>query len=558
MQPRSGGFFGFGAPAKPKTDKPGEREVHRNTFGADLPWAIGSVTVGDQTFDKVGIRYKGNGTIGDASRTARKSFKIDLDRHGGSGRFLGSKAINLHSGVADPSRGRETLGYWLYRDAEVPAPRTTLAEVRITVEGKFDNHLLGVYTIVEPVDKAFLRVHFGTGDGLLMKPEGQRDFVYRGDDWARYEKPLAPKRAPNKEEIERFIAFCKLVDKADDAEFNRKISDSLDVEGYLRFLAVTAMQSNLDSFFSLGHNYMLYLHPKTGRFHFFPWDLDRSLANMPFFGTHAQQMDLSLSRPYFGSHRLTERVLSVPGMKEKYNAVLKDIATTCFKRESVLKKISTIESTVKELIEAETKSSAERKEPIGVAGPFGTIKPPTLRMFVERRTESIALQLAGKSKGFVPAGFGAPMRVGDMIAAPLLGNLDKDKDGRISRKEWMANVENVFIASDAEKRGWTDEKSLAAGINRLLTESSKEGAPPKKAALNPGAFMAGHILRRADVDKDGKVTHAEIVSAASILFDLFDKAKAGTLSETTFADMLSELFPFPGVVGVGKKGPEKK
>src|SRR5690242_16431857 len=64
MQPRGG--WGFGGPAKPKPPEKPEgpaREVHRNTFGMDLPWATGSVTVGDETFKDVGIRYKGNGTI---------------------------------------------------------------------------------------------------------------------------------------------------------------------------------------------------------------------------------------------------------------------------------------------------------------------------------------------------------------------------------------------------------------------------------------------------------------------------------------------------------------
>src|SRR4051812_10084509 len=62
MQPRGGrGFLGFGGPPRPMpTEKPEEpaREVHRNAFGMDLPWATGSVMVGDQTFKDVGIRYK--------------------------------------------------------------------------------------------------------------------------------------------------------------------------------------------------------------------------------------------------------------------------------------------------------------------------------------------------------------------------------------------------------------------------------------------------------------------------------------------------------------------
>src|SRR5262245_41123097 len=48
-------LFGWLQPAPPakKTD----REVHRNAFGFDLPLVTGAVTIGDQSFDNVGVRY---------------------------------------------------------------------------------------------------------------------------------------------------------------------------------------------------------------------------------------------------------------------------------------------------------------------------------------------------------------------------------------------------------------------------------------------------------------------------------------------------------------------
>jgi len=179
MQPRPGRGFGmFGAPPRPP-EKPADpaREVHKNTFGTDLPWAKGAVRIGEETFADVGVRYKGNGTILDAGRSAKKSFKVDLDRFGGTGKFQGSRAVNLHCGVADPSKYRETFGYGLYRAAGVPAPRTAFAEVRLTVPGKYAGELLGLYTVVEEVDRAFLRAHFGSDRGLLMKPEGDEVVV---------------------------------------------------------------------------------------------------------------------------------------------------------------------------------------------------------------------------------------------------------------------------------------------------------------------------------------------------------------------------------------------
>ena len=562
MQPQGvSAFPGFGpaAPPKPKpVEKAGEptREVHRNNFGVDLPWATGAVTVDGQEFKGVGIRYKGNGTIGDSSRSIKKSIKIDLDHFGGAARFHGAKTINLHCEVTDPSKCREKLGYALYRAAGVPASRTALAEVWLTVPDRFDKELLGVYNLVESVDKAFLRDQFGTDNGLLMKPEGLRDFEYKGDDWAAYRKQYAPKREPRRDEAKRMVAFAKLVQKADDADFRKGIDSHLDVDGYLRFLAATAFESNTDSFFVLGHNYYLYLHPKTGKLHFFPWDLDRSFANFPILGSNAQMMDLSFDHPYAGPHRLTDRVMAIPGVAAKYRKLLGELAATCYAKEKLLKEVEAAEALVKELLARDEKAAAARKEGASV-GPPGFGKPPALKLFLEKRVESLAAQLAGKSKGYLPTGgFGQPMKIGTMMAGPMLEARDTDKDGKMSKGEWAATAKKVFGVAEKDRDGRATEKALAEAINGMWPKPP-EGAP--RGFPGPGNMLAASIVKRADADKDGKLTLDELVVAAEKLFDEFDKSKAGKLDESTFGAMLNELFPPPnfGPPG-GPSGAPKK
>ena len=56
------------------------------------------------------------------------------------------------------------------------------------------------------------------------------------------------------------------------------------MDEFLRFLAANALTSNLESFFALGHNYYLYLDPKTNKFVFIPGDLEFSLANFLLMG----------------------------------------------------------------------------------------------------------------------------------------------------------------------------------------------------------------------------------------------------------------------------------
>lgn len=537
MQPRGG--FGFGFPKLGPTTKDDKREVHRNNFGMDLPWATGAVVIGDLTFDKVGIRYKGNGTIGDAARTIKKSFKIDLDRAGGMGRFGGSKTINLHCGVADPSKFRETFGYELYRAAGVPAPKTTLAEVRLTVPGKHDKIYLGLYTIVQEVDKTFLKDNFEDEKGLLLKPEGVREFEDRGEKWDDYKAIYKPKREPEKDEASRVIAFAKLVHKADDATFHKEIESYIDVNDYLRFLAATAFIVNTDSYFVLGHNFYLYLHPKTRKFHFIPWDLDRAFSNLPILGSNNQQMKLSMVHPYPGTHRLTERVLALPGVSDRYQKLLKELSASTFEKDRLLKRLEKAETTMNELVERDAKAAAARKDgPSGFGFPmFGN--PPTLKAFVEKRTASVTAQIAGTSKGYVPVGGGSP-QIGSIMAGAMMEFVDKDQDDAISRAEWLAIVTRLFEASTKDKDGKADRKGIQAGLTSLLPPAP-EGTPPE---FSLATLLAGPIFARADANKDGKVTSEEMLAAAGEEFDAFDKGKAGKLEEDTFGAMLNKLFPF--------------
>ncbi len=542
IEPRNApGLFNFGG--TPKNQGKPVREMHRNNFGMDLPWGAGAITVGDMTFANVGIRYKGNGTIGDASRTIKKSFKIDLDRTGGKGKFAGSKTINLHCGVADPSKCRETLGYEIYRSAGVPASRTAFALVELTVKGKYDRERLGIYTIVEEVGKPFLKDHFGTDAGLLMKPEGLRDFSYLGENWDRYKKAHAPKREATPAEAKRMIAWAQLVDKADDATFNKEVGSYLDLDAYLRFLAATAFVANSDSFFVLGHNFCLYLHPETNRLNFIPWDLDRAFANFPILGSNKQQMNLSFSHPYPGPHRLTDRVLKVPGVQAKYEALLKELAAVCFDKTRLLKAVEAADRAVSDHLAKDLKSAAARKEggPGAPGGPpaiFGT--PPALKTFMAKRTESLAAQIAGTSKGHLPTGGGGMPRIAVIMGPPVLESLDKDQDEKVSQDEWLEGIKRLLGAAKQDQDGQVDRKALTEGLNKLFAP-----APNNGPAFDLGNYLVGPILTRADDNKNGKVTSAELMGAATRMFLEFDHDKSGKLDEGAFIEMLNAVFTPP-------------
>jgi len=152
--------------------------------------------------------------------------------------------------------------------------------------------------------------------------------------------------------------------------------------------------------------------PKTNKFVFIPWDLDLSLATWPAAGTPEQQVTLSIHHPHAGQNKLIDRLFAIKEHKARYLAIIKDLAATSFTKKKLLERLDEIEKALKEPMAKEAKAVAARKEArgggfgmgFGGGGQFGQSMPP--RKFIEKRTESVAAQLAGKAKGFEPRPFG--------------------------------------------------------------------------------------------------------------------------------------------------------
>lgn len=115
----------------------------------------------------VAVRPKGNSSLMSAasSGTARFSLKVDLNFFNSARNLDGVKKLNFNNGFSDPTFIREVLGYELFEQVDIPTPRTSFVDLWIN-----DTHL-GLYTMVEQIDKTFLNDHFADNTGNLYKPE---------------------------------------------------------------------------------------------------------------------------------------------------------------------------------------------------------------------------------------------------------------------------------------------------------------------------------------------------------------------------------------------------
>jgi spore coat protein H len=322
------------------------RLVHLSSgFANTLPWAHADLRIDDPDgkaeFKDIGIRYKGNSSFTRSSIAAPllANFKLKIDLHGTKGTWDGEKSLNLQSGVVDMSRMKDHIAYWIYRRAGVPAPRTTYAEVVFNVPGIYQDTSAGMFTIVEDVNGKFLERVLPPGNGLLMKPEQLGGGIHwLGETWAQYAPKLRPDRDATPHEQQRVMEFSALCSQSDVALFRAKIGTYLDVDEFLRFIAVNAFTANWDSYLGGSHNFYLYLDPKDDKFRFIPWDQDLSLQN------RGGMPGADIMNPAGTAQPLIYWLLDDPAVAAKYRAIIKELSSTAFSPAELIKLMDELES----------------------------------------------------------------------------------------------------------------------------------------------------------------------------------------------------------------------
>ncbi len=396
---------GDGPPQGPPRGPGGPGGGGPGAFGIDFTYVPGKLIADGEAIDNIGIRFKGNSSYMMAARGLKRPFHLDFNRYDEDKTFHNLKSLSLSNNAMDESHVRELLAYECFRAAGVPCSNAALATVTLHVPEKYDHRFLGIYTVVESVDKTFLKRVFGTKHGMLLKPERLNDLEYLGDGWSKYQAKYGPKTEPTSAEKVRHIEFLRLIHRAKDAEFATQIGKYLDVDEFLRFLACESLLANMDSFLAVGHNFYMFLNPETDKFVFIPWDHNHAWGGFPMAGRSEQQIELSVEHPFAGNNTLINRILAIPEHKEAYMNHIKKLAATAFTEETLHQKIDALEAMLKDAAAREKKEGNFLGRPPRMPG-GGTAIP--LKEFISRRAKSVAAQLAGESKGYVPERVGPP------------------------------------------------------------------------------------------------------------------------------------------------------
>ncbi len=241
----------------------------------------------------VGVRYKGSvgawvGCLSNEDLTnpsgyktcPKLSMKIKINWRGDK-KFYGMKKLQFHSQNLDKSQMHERLGYYMFRNFGVTAPRSN--HVLIYINGEFN----GVFANTENVDGPFTNKHFINPDGNLYKEVwpvnssgGKKDEDYFIDGLKTNEE------ISDVSKIKKFSDQLGAVNHLDAKEI---VENWIDKHTFLKTILVDRRIANDDGvlhFYHVGgqnyenHNYYWYEDPNQDKLQLIPWDLDNAFENL--------------------------------------------------------------------------------------------------------------------------------------------------------------------------------------------------------------------------------------------------------------------------------------
>ena len=258
---------------------PSYNQILEDRWEADnKTYELATVIFNGDTLDSVGVRYKGNSTYYETNQVGSIKYPLNINfdlTHEGQD-LLGYNKLKLSNSIFDPTFVKETLGY-ITQGYYLPTPQVGYSTVKINDE------YLGLYILVESINKPFLNKHFGNSEGSFFKCEPQFQFgewydawpnlVWYGNDSMAYDYQMGY-------ELKSENGWEDLLNLVETLNFDTEnVEEVLNVDRALWFFASSIVMPDLDTYNGVFvHNYYLYKNTETGKFEIIPWDKDNTFG----------------------------------------------------------------------------------------------------------------------------------------------------------------------------------------------------------------------------------------------------------------------------------------
>lgn len=407
---------------------------------AERIYTRATVREGGRTYIDVGVHLKGMGSF--RPLDDKPSFAVKFDKFTPDQEYEGLDKLFLNNSSQDPTYLAELLSTQMFRDAGVPAARVTHAFV------EFNGRALGLYVLIEAMNKEFLRQHFRKSGGNLyeayLQDIDQKLDQDNGDDTSQAD-------------LKRLVEVCKIESPV---ERWRRLPEVFEVDRYLSHLAVEMFIAHTDGYAMNRNNYRLYHDPGTGRFTMIAHGADWGFANGG-----------APVRPPTGS-LLTRAVLSVPEGRRLYHERARALFTNVFRLETLSNRVSA----AIQRLQAAARNDAEAKQFAG----YGA----EMNRRVAARHETVTRQMALPDPG--------PLKFDAAGVATLSGWITDKKTGTSTLD--IAPLDGRLALSVKAGDGgavasWRALVILPPGKFRFTGEVRGQGIEPDASDTGAGAGL---------------------------------------------------------------------
>jgi spore coat protein CotH len=206
----------------------------------------------------------GNSSFG-VGNGYKRSLNLAFDFVDENQAIGGYRTLNFLNANDDPTFMHTVLSMHVARQY-IPAPKANF--VRVVINGEN----WGIYANAQQFNKEFVQDNFKTTKGTRWKiPQGGGGgiggFSYIGDNPASYRNVFQIKSKDEPAAWTALITLARTLQQTPVDRLEAALAPMLDIDGYLKFLALDNVMSSGDGFYTRAADYSLYLDER-GRFHF--------------------------------------------------------------------------------------------------------------------------------------------------------------------------------------------------------------------------------------------------------------------------------------------------
>ncbi len=318
-----------------------------------------TMTVDNETYDSVGVRFRGNTSYFTIGNSPKKSFAISTDLIHEDQVLMGYKNLKFNNAHQDASFMREVLY------CQMAARHTPIAKANY-IHLFLNNEDWGIYPNIQAIDKTFLDGYFMSNDGARFRAtteetgmggggpswgDGTAGMNYLGADTTIYQEYYELKSSDIEDPWQKLIDACQILGTATTTNMET-VSAKIDIDKALWFLAVENIFSDDDSYIMKGKmDYYVYYEPETDR-----------TTPLEYDGNSTFQTNAATSNnwgPFKNvtnvNYPLLNKLLNIPQWRQRYLAHYRTILQETFTTEKANAMIDSLHLQIKDLVNADTK-----------------------------------------------------------------------------------------------------------------------------------------------------------------------------------------------------------